>query len=153
MLAILLLLSGCGRSVDELSGVYKTEEIKKEIKGTRSAYFASTWTLDLSEAKSFTLNETKLRKHLESKKYADLPVDGENISGEWKIEGEKLVLTTSLFLAPEVYKIEAKDHIVLMPFTIQSNGDLVSDSDATIEIPGFSIEVTPEYFKGLRFKQ
>lgn len=40
-----------------------------------------------------------------------------------------------------------------MPFTIQSNGDLVSDSDATIEIPGFSIEVTPEYFKGLRFKQ
>lgn len=81
-----LLLLGCAESVEDVSGVYETKEIKTPIKGSGSWHHSSKWILDLSESGKFTLKEDQFRLPTRDKMYSPVPEDGEEHTGEWSMQ-------------------------------------------------------------------
>jgi hypothetical protein len=112
--------------MEDVAGVYETEEIKESIEGTRSMYYSTIWVLDLAESGTFTLKEKKSRKHVQSQKYAPVPVDGGYTAGEWGLEHSEVIITLKPFVPREVAAKRGKPHLVAIPFGVQSTGDLVS---------------------------
>ncbi len=141
LILIACILTGCGKSMEDVAGVYEAAEIKEPF-NTRM-YDSTTWVLDLAELGTFTLTEEKFRKFSESKKYAPVPKDGRKILGEWELDRDSIICRWSEFHAPEIdissfdadaYLNEQEQprsggevHYSLI-FDVQTSGDVVSGS-------------------------
>ncbi len=178
LILIVCILTGCGKSMKDVAGVYETEEIK-ESQNSRM-YYSTTWVLDLAESGSFTLTEEKYRKFIESKKYAPLPMGGSEESGTWQLLNGEVSLTFVLFRQSPVIDLsgfdeavaegnvfdqfdeprtvakpipEWEDVLLKVPLEVQSSGDLIAGG----QFDGKSVEKTITFddydIEGLRFKR
>lgn len=147
LLAVTCILTGCGKSIKDVAGVYESAEIKEVIKGTASAYYSTTWVLDLAERGTFTLKEHKSRKHMQSQKYAPVPMDGREISGEWELGRDSIICSWSEFHVPvsdlatdPAPGYRGGDVHYGLTFDVQAAGGIVSrgiDGGTLIEHGGF----------------
>lgn len=157
LILVACIVTGCGKSMKDVAGVYETEEIKESIKGTRSMYYSTTWVLDLAESGTFTLKENKSRKREQGQKYAPVPVGGVEESGKWSLLDGKITITFMLhgpwadYAEPD--KVGEPDIVLQIPFDIQSTGDLVAGGQLDEKSVEQTINFDDYDFKGLRFKR
>ena len=88
IILIVCTLAGCGKSIQDVAGVYKTAEIKKPSSAhgiSLGIYYSSTWVLDLAESGTFTLTENKFKHFIQNEKDEPQPLDGSLIAGEWEL--------------------------------------------------------------------
>jgi len=123
--------------MEDVAGVYETAEIKKPSSSYK-IYFSSTWVLDLAESGTFTLTENKFRKFIEDKKYKPQPLDGNQISGEWKLGRDSIICSWSGYIVGGVdisSAYEAGESLeggsgekvtYSLIFDVQATGDIIS---------------------------
>jgi hypothetical protein len=93
LILIACILTGCGKSMKDVAGVYETSEIKKPF--NTHTYDSTTWVLDLAESGTFTLTKKKFRKFIEDKKYQPRPMDGMEVSGKWELDRDSVICSWS----------------------------------------------------------
>ena len=124
LILIACILTGCGKSMQDVAGVYETAEIKEPQ--SSGSYYSTTWVLDLAESGTFTLKENKLRKFREGKTHEPVPIDGSEISGKWEFDRDSIVCNWS----------GKKSFHLTLTLDIQSTGSLVS---GTIGVPDVEV--------------
>ena len=135
LILIACILTGCGKSMQDVAGVYETAEIKEPLNS--GSYYSTTWVLDLAESGTFTLKENKSRQHMQSQKFAPVPMNGSEVSGEWKLDRDSVICSWSeyhddgLEVSPDPG--EYLEYYYRLTLGVQSNGSLVSGS---IEVSG-----------------
>lgn len=113
---VIILFSGCGKSMEDVSGVYETKEI---IPRTDGRYYTSTqWTLDLSESGKFTLKQDRSRVVVTENGEIRTPEQGINASGKWSINQDLVTLNWDQSVDSEVVPMIAK-------LNLENSGDLV----------------------------
>ena len=156
------ILTGCGKSMKDVAGVYETAEIKESIKGNGSMYYSTIWVLDLAESGTFTLKEHKSRKHMQSQKYAPVPVSGVEESGKWSLDGVRITISfRPLYELDESDRTEDEPYLVQIPFESQSTGDVVAGANDVSGGRSVKGEFSPDLYilnlaydiEGLRFKR
>lgn len=125
LILIACILTGCGKSMEDVAGVYETAEIKEPQ--SSGSYYSTTWVLDLAESGTFTLKENKLRKFREGKTHEPVPMDGIEESGGWSLNDSRVTITFNPFVPLEVGETRNRPIEAGIPFAIQSTGDLVSE--------------------------
>tara|TARA_B110001469_G_C9585529_1_gene290440 strand:+ start:126 stop:629 length:504 start_codon:yes stop_codon:yes gene_type:complete len=157
LILIACILTGCGKSMKDVAGVYETAEIKEPIKGTVSAYYSTTWVLDLVESGTFTLKEHKSRKHMQSQKYAPVPLAGIEKLGKWSLRDGKITITLMVYSIWDKYVAPDEagypDIMLKIPFDVQSAGDLVAGGQLDEKSVERSITFGGYDLKGLRFQR
>jgi hypothetical protein len=151
LILIACILTGCGKSMKDVAGVYETAEIKEPF-NTRT-YDSTTWVLDLAESGTFTLTKKKFRKFIEDKKYQPRPMDGSVESGAWSLNGGRITITIKPFVPLEVEETRDEPYLVKIPFDIQSVGDLIAGGQFDREFVEKTITFDDFAIKGLRFKR
>ena len=183
LILIACILTGCGKSMKDVAGVYETAEIKEPQ--SSATYYSTTWVLDLAESGTFTLKENRLRKSIVKTREPVPMKGGKKISGEWSLNHGRITTTS----APSVFydfsgfdeiqseyqqdsqsqrrdggdiidKLAAEEKIaermeVKIPFAIQSTGDLiVVGNSVNGEFDAELYFLNIDYdIKGLRFKR
>ncbi len=120
LILIACILTGCGKSMKDVAGVYETAEIKEPQ--SSGSYYSTTWVLDLAESGTFTLKENKLRKFREGKTHEPVPMNGSEVSGAWSLDSGRIIIVVKGL----VDKDGNPDIVLKIPFDVQSSGDLVS---------------------------
>jgi hypothetical protein len=123
LILIACILTGCGKSMKDVAGVYETEEIKESIKGTGTAYYSTTWVLDLAERGTYTLKEMKFRKHVKGQTFDPLPLEGMSTGGAWRFQDGEATVTVKRPRNDGSVGMIAVD----LPFSVEASGDLISD--------------------------
>ena len=119
LILIACILTGCGKSMEDVAGVYETAEIKEPQ--SSGSYYSTTWVLDLAESGTFTLKENKLRKSI-VKTREPVPINGSEVSGAWSLDSGRIIIVVKGL----VDKDGNPDIVLKIPFDVQSSGDLVS---------------------------
>jgi len=119
LILIACILTGCGKSMKDVAGVYETAEIKEPQ--SSGSYYSTTWVLDLAESGTFTLKENKLRKSI-VKTREPVPMNGSEVSGAWSLDSGRIIIVVKGL----VDKDGNPDIVLKIPFDVQSSGDLVS---------------------------
>lgn len=123
LIPIACFLTGCGKSMKDVAGVYETEEIKEPIEGTTTAYHSTTWVLDLAERGTFTLREVKFKNHIQGQTFDPLPLDGMSTGGGWRLQDGEATVTVK---RPPMHGSVGMVAVEL-PFSVEASGDLVSE--------------------------
>jgi hypothetical protein len=159
LILIACILTGCGKSMKDVAGVYETSEIKKPF--NTHTYDSTTWVLDLAESGTFTLTKKKFRKFIEDKKYQPRPMDGMEESGAWSLDGGRITITIKPFVPLLLEETRDEPYVVTIPLAVQSTGDLVSGANDASGGNSVEGEFSPDLYllntaydlKGLRFKR
>jgi hypothetical protein len=167
LILIACILIGCGKSMQDVAGVYETAEIKEPQ--SSATYYSTTWVLDLAESGTFTLKENKLRKFREGKTHEPVPMNGSEVSGKWELDRDSVVcnwsefyvLPTDLDEAPPSPGYRGGEFYYGLTFDLQNTGDIISQSVrggvTTSGELGFGVVVGRESLLGeiakLRFKR
>ena len=122
--------------MQDVAGVYETAEIKKPFNAR--TYDSTTWVLDLAESGTFTLKENKSRQHMQSQKFAPVPMNGSEVSGEWKLDRDSVICNWSgLTVAEEQELAQLEEELEEEPtppspfnqsfiFDVQTSGDVIA---------------------------
>ena len=178
LILIACILTGCGKSMQDVAGVYETAEIKEPLNSV--SYYSTTWVLDLAESGTFTLKENKLRKFREGKTHEPVPMGGSEESGTWQLLNGEVSLTFVLFRQSPVIDIsgfdeavaegnvfdqfdeprtvakpipEWEDVLLRVPLEVQSSGDLIAGGQFDGNFDEKTITFEDYDIKGLRFKR
>ena len=159
LILIACILTGCGKSMKDVAGVYETAEIKEPQ--SSGSYYSTTWVLDLAESGTFTLKENKLRKFREGKTHEPVPMNGIEESGAWSLDGGRITITIKPFVPLLVEETRDEPYVVTIPLAVQSTGDLVSGANDASGGNAVEGEFSPDLYllntaydlKGLRFKR
>jgi len=122
LFAFVLLSSGCSENV---SGLYRTDEMKKTIQGSNKWIESVYWSLDLSESGNFLLEERREKKLIQDEKYSPIPLGTKKCSGRFTQKGKTLSLFWETSIPLEVKNQNAADRNALLLLRIQQNSDLV----------------------------
>lgn len=163
LILIACILTGCGKSMKDVAGVYETAEIKEPQ--SSGSYYSTTWVLDLAESGTFTLKENKLRKSI-VKTREPVPIDGSEISGKWEFDRDSIICSWSEFVKAEAVPEKPWTGYIEVYYSlnldVQATGSLVS---GTIGVPDseedtgvfddYDPNIAYSYYvlKGLRFKR
>lgn len=146
---VIILFSGCGKSMEDVSGVYETEEIKTPRDGTRSWHHSTKWILDLSESGKFTLKQEKFRVPTQDKKYSPVPMTGESIVGDWIMNKKQVTLSWNMWVDSEAVPMSST-------LKLENAGDLfctaVTEREPQDLPDGFSVWHTVMLIENKRFK-
>ena len=137
LILIVCILTGCGKSMKDVAGVYETEEIREPIKGSESEYHSTTWVLDLAERGTYTLEEAKFRNHIQGQTFDPLPLVGFSTGGAWRLQDGVVIVTQEWLRNDGVIEMVTVD----LPFNLEASGDLVSD--LPFMAPGNSVNISP----------
>lgn len=121
----IIICSGCGKSTEDVSGVYETDKIIPRADGR--FYFSTQWTLDLSQSGKFTLKEDRSRVVVTENGEIRTPENGESVSGEWEMIGERIRLAWTKFIPPEATEQRDGQVNLILDLYIQENNDLVAE--------------------------
>jgi hypothetical protein len=136
LILIACILTGCGKSMQDVAGVYESAEIKEPLNS--ASYYSTTWVLDLAESGTFTLEENKSRQHIQGHKFAPVPMNGSKVSGEWKLDLDSIVCNWSgLTVAEEQELAQLEEELEEEPtppspfnqsfiFDVQTSGDVIA---------------------------
>ena len=149
LILIACILTGCGKSMKDVAGVYETAEIKEPQ--SSGSYYSTTWVLDLAESGTFTLKENRLRKSI-VKTREPVPMDGIEESGAWSLNDGRITTTTKLWdepdeLSPVVFSV------LKILFDIQSSGDLIAGGQFDVNFVELPFTYENYDIEGLRFKR
>ena len=149
LILIACILTGCGKSMKDVAGVYETAEIKEPQ--SSATYYSTTWVLDLAESGTFTLKENRLRKSI-VKTREPVPMDGIEESGAWSLNDGRITTTTKLWdepdeLSPVVFSV------LKILFDIQSSGDLIAGGQFDVNFVELPFTYENYDIEGLRFKR
>jgi len=177
LILIACILTGCGKSMKDVAGVYETAEIKEPQ--SSGSYYSTTWVLDLAESGTFTLKENRLRKSI-VKTREPVPMNGSEESGTWQLLNGEVSLTFVLFRQSPVIDLsgfdeavaegnpfdqfdeprtvakpirEWEDVLLRVPLEVQSSGDLIAGGQFDGNFDEKTITFEDYDIKGLRFKR
>ena len=162
LILIACILTGCGKSMQDVAGVYETAEIKEPQ--SSATYYSTTWVLDLAESGTFTLKENKLRKFREGKTHEPVPMNGSEVSGKWELDRDAVICSWSEFRAPATDLDDGPPYTgyrggeshYSLTLGVQSGGDIISGTVPRKKLPeieGFSLLSSADRISNLRFKR
>lgn len=133
LILIACILTGCGKSMKDVAGVYETAEIKEPQ--SSGSYYSTTWVLDLAESGTFTLKENKLRKSI-VKTREPAPMNGSEVSGKWELDLDSVICNWREYRTPASDLVDGPPHHgyrggeshYSLTLGVQSNGSLVSEA-------------------------
>jgi hypothetical protein len=135
LILIACILTGCGKSMQDVAGVYETAEIKEPLNSV--SYYSTTWVLDLAESGTYTLEEAKFRNHIQGQTFDPLPLVGFSTGGAWRLQDGVVIVTQEWLRNDGVIEMVTVD----LPFNLEASGDLVSD--LPFMAPGNSVNISP----------